>query len=132
MGLLVYSCLIYGAVEKSEKMLIPALVVIPINFVSGVITMILILSLSSLGVDSSAALINSYYVLIAAVAIPSWIAIYSFRQELQANTQPDYFFEKIYSQKINNKAVTMSISIDNLNSLRVLSDIERTNLKINT
>ena len=56
MGLLVYSCLIYGAVEKSETMLIPALVVIPINFVSGVITVILILSLSSLGVASSAAL----------------------------------------------------------------------------
>ena len=131
MGLLVYSCLIYGAVKKSEKMLLPALVVIPINFVSGVITMILILSLSSLGVAGSVALFISC-VIIAAVAIPTWIAIYSFRQELQANTQPDYFFEKIYTQKINKKAVTMSISIDNLNSLRVLSDIERTNLKINT
>ena len=101
-------------------MLIPALVVIPINFMFGVIMM-----------ASSATLIITH-VILAAVAIPTWIAIYSFRQELQANTQPDYFFEKIYSQKIDKKAVTMSISIDNSNSLRVLSDNERTNPKTYT
>ena len=84
LGLVVYSCLIYGAVKKSEKMLIPALVVIPINFVLYVIAIIQVLSSPTVAFAVTAIAVA---VILTALTIPTWIVIYSFRQELQESTE---------------------------------------------
>ena len=66
-------------------MLIPALVVIPINFVLYVIAIILIV-LSSPTVAFAVTAI-AVAVILTALTIPTWIVIYSFRQELQESTE---------------------------------------------
>ena len=81
-GLAAYGWLIFSPCKKSEKMVIPALVLIPIDFLHGIIYMIV------LAIDGIILAVG-----IIAIAlffyIPAWIAIYSFKQELQGVTEGD-------------------------------------------
>ena len=62
----------------------PALVIIPIEVVIWIIVIILIVSTANL-IVAAAGIATA--VILAAVAIPEWIVIYSFRQELQERTE---------------------------------------------
>ena len=78
-GLVAFSFLIYSSVKKSEKLLIPALMLIPIKFLSQVI--LSILTIQILGGISG--MVTSINIISALIYVPVWIAIFSFRQELQ-------------------------------------------------
>ena len=58
--------------------------VIPIQLVLWIIVIILIVSVSSATVAAAGI---ATAVILAAVAIPEWLVIYSFRQELQESTE---------------------------------------------
>ena len=83
-GLIAYFCVIFGAKKSSEKLLIPALVFIPIDFLK--CTVFVILFTIPLGFSNpfSIALII-LNLLNALIYVPEWIAIYSLRQEILGN-----------------------------------------------
>ena len=83
-GLIAFFCVIFGAKKSSEKLLIPALVFIPIDFLK--CTVFVILFAIPLGFSNpfSIALIV-LNLLNALIYVPEWIAIYSLRQEILGN-----------------------------------------------
>ena len=88
-GLIAFSCVLFGAQRKSEKLLLPALVFIPIDFLK--CTVFVILFAIPLGFSNPFAItliaINLINLLIY---VPEWIAIYSLRQEFSGNGSGDY------------------------------------------
>ena len=91
-----HSCLIYGSVKKSARMLmlIPALLVIPISYLTGIINIILHgpttvdIIITTFIITTPHHLIMTT-VIMTAVAIITWIVTYSYNQELLGNTETD-------------------------------------------
>ena len=84
-GLAAFCCLIFSPYKKSEKMLIPALVLIPIDFLHGIIYMI-VLAIDGL-IFTGGIIVGTLLAIFT--YIPIWIAIYSLKQELQGATEGD-------------------------------------------
>ena len=95
LGMVGHSFLIYGAVKKSAKKLIPALLLIPISYVTGIINIILHspttvdIIITTFILTRSAHHLIMTTVIMTAVAILTMIVTYSFRHELQENTETD-------------------------------------------
>ena len=89
-GLAAFGCLIFSYIKKSEKMLVPALVLIPIDILHSIIFMILFAIKNSDLAGGSIAIAIMFAIMIAIIFdILAWIAIYSFKQELQGVTEGD-------------------------------------------
>ena len=73
-GLVSYSCLIYSAIKRSMRMLIPIFAFIPVNFVFVVIVCIVLGENSPFGATYTALLVIAA-IIYTLVAIPQWIVI---------------------------------------------------------
>ena len=83
-GLIAFLCLIFGARKSSEKLLIPALVFIPIDFLK--CTVFVILFAIPFGFSNPVTItIIVINLLNALIYVPELIAIYSLRQEILGN-----------------------------------------------
>ena len=83
-GLIACLCLVFGARKSSEKLLLPSLVFLPIDFLK--CTVFSILFAIPLGFSNPFAItIIVINVINAITYVPAWIAIYSLRQELLEN-----------------------------------------------
>ena len=73
-GLVSYSCLIYSAIKRSLRMLIPVFAFIPINFVFDVIVCIVYGENSPFGATFTASIVF-VAIIYTLLAIPQWIVI---------------------------------------------------------
>ena len=81
-----YLCVLIGAQDKSEKLLLPALVIFPINCIIKFIFIAIIFSFGALGTYNAIGItLFLLNILHAFIYVPKWIAIYSLRQELLGN-----------------------------------------------
>ena len=98
-GLIVFCLLLFGAQKRSEKLLIPALVFIPIDFLK--CTVFLILFAIPFGFSNPLAItLIVINLLNALIYIPEWIAIYSLRQELLGDNNAAGDYELAQQQKV--------------------------------
>lgn len=81
-----YLCVLIGAQDRSEKLLLPALVIFPINCIIKFIFIVTIFSFGALGTYNAIGIrLFLLNILHAFIYVPKWIAIYSLRQELLGN-----------------------------------------------
>ena len=83
-GLIAFFCVMFGAKKRYEKLMIPALVFIPIDFLR--CTIFVILFAIPLGFSNPFTItLTVINLLNALIYVPEWIAIYSLRQEILEN-----------------------------------------------
>ena len=83
-GLIAFFCVMFGAKKRYEKLMIPALVFIPIDFLK--CTIFVILFAIPLGFSNPFTItLTVINLLNALIYVPEWIAIYSLRHEILEN-----------------------------------------------
>ena len=89
-GVIAFLCVLIGAQKRSAKLLVPALVFIPIDFLKCIFFSIIFAIPLGLSNPFSIALIVLNF-LNALIYVPEWIAIYSLRHELlESDSAGDY------------------------------------------